>query len=210
MTRYLAVFSAFFVILLGSAAPAAADGELGISSNGASYSPTFHGPLFSSAIKWVPGDSRTATFYVRNQSTDTASLTVTLLGDHVGQLLDSGDLTVSATGGGGAFTPASNGDEQLLLLSEGIEGGDVVPVQVKVDFSYSSPNDTQLTSTDLNFRVTLTQTADVSPGDGSTGALPDTGSPDITWIGLFGSILLGTGVAIVSRRRNNPQGESHV
>lgn len=219
MKRYLAVLSAVLIVLLGSAAPATAAGELGISSDGVTYAPTFTGPLFSSAITWVPGDSRTATFYVRNQSPDLASLSVKLLGDHMGELLDSGDITVAATGGGGASVPASDGNEQLLLLASGIAGGQVVPVQITVDFSYGSPNDTQFESTDLKFKVTLTQSSTTPPdngggngnGNGGSGSpLPNTGAPQVTWIVILGSILLGTGLAITSRRRNNPQGESHV
>lgn len=223
MKRYLAVLFAVLIAMFSTAAPAAATGELGISSDGVTYTPTFHGPLFSSAIKWVPGDSRTATFYVRNQSPNLASLSVTILGNHVGELLDSGDITVNATGGGGVASPVSSGNEQLLLLAAGISGGQVVPVNVTVDFNENSPNVTQYLSTDMNFRVTLTQSATTprdngggngngsgSGSNGSTSLLPNTGAPNITWIVALGSILFGTGIAIVSRRRQTHQGESHV
>lgn len=231
MKRYLTILFAVIIALFATAAPAAAAGELGISSDGVSYSPTFNGPLFSSAIRWVPGDSRTATFYVRNQSPNLASLAVTVLGDHVGDLIDSGDITVDASGGGGVSSSVSTGDEQLILIASDISAGQVVPVNITVDFAESSPNETQLRSTDLNFRVTLTQSSLTPPdngggngtdgnggngggnggdGNGSSGLLPNTGAPDITWIVVLGAILFGTGLAIVSRRRHNPQGESHV
>ncbi|MBC7595092.1 MAG: LPXTG cell wall anchor domain-containing protein [Kineosporiaceae bacterium] len=217
MKHYFAVLFAVLIAMFSTAAPAAAAGELGISSDSVTYAPTFHGPLFGTAIRWVPGDSRTATFYVRNQSPDLASLAITLLGNHIGDLLESGDVTVTATGGGGAVSPVSNGNEQLLLLASGITGGEVVPVHVTVDFNESSPNDTQMRSTDLNFRISLTQSSITPQGNGggngnngSASPLPNTGAPNITWIVALGSILLGTGIAIVSRRRQTHQGESHV
>ena len=209
MKRLVAVLLAALLATFATTAPAAAAGELGISSDGVTYTPTFHGPLFSSAIRWVPGDSRTATFYVRNQSTDDASLTVTLLGDHTGTLFDSGDITISATGGGGSSTPTSSDDEQLLLAAA-IGGGNVVPVDVTVAFNENSPNATQYLTTDMNFRVTLTQTTSTGNGGDGSGPLPDTGAPQLIWIVAFISILLGSGVAIVSRHRETHQGESHV
>lgn len=224
MKRYLAVLIAVVIAMFSTAAPAAAAGELGISSDGVHFTPTFHGPLFDSATRWVPGDSRTATFYVRNQSPDQASLAVTILGDHMGELLDSGDITITASGGGGVSSPVTNGDEQLLLLASGIDGGETVPVNVTVDFNFDSPNATQYLSTDMNFRVTLTQSSTTPPDNGggnggngggngngnSAGPLPNTGAPNIIWIVALGSILLGTGVAITSRSRHTHQGESHV
>ena len=208
MKRGLAVLLAVLVSGFVTAAPAAAADELGISSDGVTYTPTFDGPLFSSAIKWVPGDERTATFYVRNQSIDQASLTVTILGNHTGTLIDSGDITISATGGGGTSTPTSSGDEQLLL-SASIDAAQVVPVNVTVAFNENSPNATQYLTTDMNFRVTLTQTTGIG-GVGGSESLPDTGAPQLIWIVALTSILLGCGVAIVSRNRETHKGESHV
>ncbi len=225
MKRCLMTFCAVLIALVTYAAPATAAGELGVSQDGTTWAPTFSGPLFDNAIHWVPGDSRTATFFIRNQSTDTAGLAITMLGDHVGSLMDSGDITVSATGGGGVSVPTSDLGDQLLLIASDINGGEVVPIHVTVDFNENSPNDTQLLSTDLKFKVTLTQSSETNPdnpgdgngtnGDGngtngSSSPLPDTGAGQLTWIVALGSILLGTGVAIVSRHRNNEQGESHV
>lgn len=222
-----------FAVSLSLAAPASAADELGLSNDGVTFSSSLPDPLFDSAIRWVPGDSRTATFFIRNQSTDVGSLAVDVLGGHLGTLMDSGDVHITVTGGGGVSTPASDGVEHRVLTAPGITGGATFPIAVTVDFDESSTNQTQLISTDLQFRVTLTQSSPVDPGgtgsDGTgtgsgsgsgndsgngsgngSGLLPDTGAPYTTWIVALGSILLGTGIALTSRRRKNPQGESHV
>ncbi|MGA8987300.1 hypothetical protein [Aeromicrobium sp.] len=210
MKRSVAVLFSVLVALCSTAAPAAATGELGISHDGVAFAPTFHGPLFDSATRWVPGDSRHATFYVRNQGGTPARMSVDLLGDHVGDLLDSGDLTVTASAGGTSGSTTSDRQRRLITLTE-VAADEVVPVVVSIDFAFSSPNDTQLRSTDLSFRINLSQTSAVlDDGDGRpNGPLPDTGGLPL-WIFAFGSILLGTGVAIVSRPRTSPQGASHV
>lgn len=233
MKRVVLTLLTAMVTVFVVAGPAAAASELGLSNDGVTFSSSLPDPLFDSAIRWVPGDSRTATFYVRNQSTDVGSLAVDVLGGHLGTLMDSGDIRITVTGGGGVTTPASDGIEHRVLTASGISGGATFPIAVTVDFSESSTNETQLISTDLKFRVTLTQSSPVNPGgtgtDGTgtgsgsgsgndshngsgngSGLLPDTGAPYTTWIVALGSILLGTGIAVTSRRRNNPTGESDV
>lgn len=207
MKRSSAVLFALFIAVFSAAAPAAAADELGISSDGVTFAPTFHGPLFDSAIRWVPGDTRDATFYVRNQGGTPARMSVDLLGDHVGDLLDSGDLTITASAGGESGS-TTVGEERRLITLPTVEADEIVPVTISVDFTFSSPNNTQLRSTDLIFRINLSQTAGVLGEDDEL--LPDTGAPQIIWIVALGSVLLGTGVAIVSRHRETQQGESHV
>jgi len=208
MKRNLAVLFAVLIALFSSAAPAAAAGELGISSDGVTFTPTFHGPLFDSDVRWVPGDTRSATFYVRNEGGTPARMSVDVLGDHVGDLLDSGDVTITASASSSSGSTTSGVERRLVALPQ-VAANEIVPVTVRVDFDFSSPNTTQLRSTDLRFRVNLSQTSAEVGGDDGNGPLPDTGAPTL-WTLALGAVLLGTGVAIVSRRRQTHQGESHV
>lgn len=235
MKRHAMALLAVLGMTVALAAPAAAADELGVSKDAVTWSSELPGSLFDNSTRWVPGDSRTATFYVRNQSADYGKLTIDILGDHVGTLLDLGVLHITASGGGFGIT-ASDGVERRLYMVAGIPSGDVVPINITVDFDDTSTNESQLLSTDLKFRVALSDDGRVllptpsDPADPSdpntgtqddtrtgnglyhrvTGALPNTGAPEITWITVIGSILLGIGIAVVSRRRRNPQGESHV
>lgn len=209
MKRHLLGLLAAIAAVLATVIPSQAADELGVSRNGTTWSDAFSGSIFDNAIQWVPGDSRTATFYIRNQSPNEGSLAIAMLGDHTGDLLDSGNLHVTASAASGVSVPVSNGNEQLMLNAKCIGSGVVVPITVKVDFDESSRNETRLRSTDLRFVVTLTQTSVVSPARGATASLPNTGAPNTIWIVALGSILLGIGVAVTTRRRNNPKGEAH-
>lgn len=239
MKRYAMGLLAALGMTVALAAPAAAADELGVSKDAVTWSSELPGSLFDNSTRWVPGDSRTATFYVRNQSADYGKLTIDILGNHVGTLLDLGVLHITASGGGGFGIPASDGVEHRLYMVAGIPSGGVVPINITVDFDDTSTNESQLLSTDLKFGVALSNGGSVllpppsDPADPSdpntgtqddnnvtqtgnglyhrvTGALPNTGAPEITRITVIGSILLGIGIAVVSRRRRNPQGESHV
>lgn len=214
MKRSVAVLFAVLIAVFSTAAPAAAADELGISSDGVTFTPTFHGPLFDSAVRWVPGDSRSATFYVRNQGGAPARMTVDILGDHVGDLLDSGDLTITASAGGETGS-TTDGAERRLITLPAVEPDEVVPVTISVDFDFSSPNDTQLRSTDLSFRINLSQTSAVlgegeeADDDNGNGLLPDTGAQTPLWLAALAAICIGSGAALISRRRTQPEGASH-
>jgi LPXTG-motif cell wall-anchored protein len=157
-------------------------------------------------VKWVPGDVRTATVYVKNNDDLRGLLDVDLLGDHVGDLLDSGDIHVTASAGNGTSGVASDGSERRILSNATVDGGDVIPVAVTVSFDFSSPNATQLRSTDIRLRFTLTQNEFPSAGDGN-GELPDTGAGISLWMILLGgsAVIIGAVVA----RRTTSQGVDH-
>lgn len=232
MKRYVAVFASAVMMTFALAGPASAAYDVQVSSDGTSWSSAYlPGDLFDNTIMWVPGDTRTATFYVRNTSDDPTKMSIDLLGNHLGTLLDLGAVHITAKSGKGKWTVASDGALHRLLTGTKIKAGASVPVTVNVAYDFSSSNASQLLSTDLKFRVTLTQTGsgvdlegnNQGNGDGNgsgtgtgTGSgngnadLPDTGAPNSTWIVALGSILLGIGFAVTSRRRNDPQGESHV
>ncbi|VXB40017.1 LPXTG cell wall anchor domain-containing protein [Aeromicrobium sp. 9AM] len=208
MKRLLSIVMALGVVLL--AGPASAADEIGLSRNGVTFASSLSGSLFDPAFTWVPGDVESETFYVRNQGGDTARLTVDIVGEQVSDLIESGDLKVTASSGSQAKTVSSAGDHRLLNIPD-VEADQIVPVTVTVAFEDASTNETQLLSSDLTFRINLKQTSTVLGEDDNddNGPLPDTGAPGL-WIFGLGSVLLGTGVAIVSRRRETQQGESHV
>src|SRR5688500_5683454 len=101
--------------ILLTATPAVAADEIGLSSDGGSWSSTLAQPLFDPAFRWVPGDHETASFWVRNESDDSALLDVAILGSSIDSLMETGDLTVTvaAASGGGAST--TRPDRQELL-----------------------------------------------------------------------------------------------
>ena len=230
--RSLVVLGGVVIAVSASAAPAVAADELGLSRDGKNWSSTIGGPLIGGPVRWVPGDSSTARFYVRNQAGDVGDLTVDVTGTRAGSLLDSGDIHIAARGGGGPWTSVNQGGTHRLVTSPRIPAGETRAVDVRVSLDPAATNGSQFLSADLYFRVTLT---DASIMDGPTpgsvvggptpvvdgrasvgdelaaggGKLPGTGSPELGWFAGFGAILVGIGLAL-TRRRQVVEGVEHV
>ena len=206
----LALLLAFGLVLVG-APPASAADEIGLSRNGVTFSASLSDSLFDPAFIWVPGDIESETFYVRNQGDATARLTMDILGEQVSDLIASGDLRVTAAGGGNETT-VSDAAEHRLLTIPNVEVDQIVPITVTVAFDEASTNETQLLSSDLTFRINLKQTSAVL-GEGAEedddGLLPDTGAQAPLWLAALAAIGIGSGAALISRRRTHTEGASH-
>ena len=187
-----------------SASPALAAGELGLSLDGTHWSQSISTPLFDPSFRWVPGDSEVETFFVRNQGASPGDLTIGLLSPAASDLIDSGDLHVTAKGGGGAWTTVSQSGTHRLLSATDIAEGQVSPIKVTVSFDSTSTNATQLLASELTFRITLSGSAPRN----DAADLPDTGAPDLALYAALSAILVGTGLGFV-RRRNEAQREVH-
>lgn len=196
--------TALAVLLPGQAR---AEDELDLSRDGRTWTSTIDAPLFDEAMRWVPGDSETAQFYVRGRGGTAGDLTVDVISTPSDQLLESGDLRITARGGGGAWTPVVEGGTQRLLSTPSIADGAVVPVTVTATFDAAATNMTELRATRLKFRVSLTESipdsGTTTPGHEPEAArgtlLPDAGGPALWWTAA-GVALAGLGGLIVSRR----------
>lgn len=186
-----------FLLAATTASPAIAADELGLSVDREHWTPSISTPLFDPAMRWVPGDSETATFYVRSQGGGLGDLTVDILGSTAGDLMDSGDLHITASGGGGEWKSVSAPGRHRLLTAPRIADGRIVPIRVSVTFDAASDNQTQLRASTLRFLVTLSQS---TAGSGDDQRLPDTGAPDLRLFVAISAILLGTGLGLVWRR----------
>lgn len=214
MRRLLAALLLAALALVGVPATATAAGELGLSNNGTTWSATLPSPIFDPAFRWVPGDSETGTFYIRNQSPDSGLLDLTMLASQVTELIDSGDLTVSAQVDGGDWVGVTTAGPHALITDEPVPAGAVRRINVRVDFDPASTNPTQDQRLDLRFNVALTQDTSVAPptnpggdgdgdGNGNGGSdLPNTGSGVRLWMILVGGLSIALGV-VVARRSSN-------
>lgn len=221
--RRLLLTALIALALLGatSTSAVAADGPvIELSRDGVTWSQDLDEPLFDPAMRWVPGDSETSSFFVRNQGGTAGDLAVDIIGTGNEQaLLDSGDLHVTAQGGGGEWQTVSGRGENRLLTALDLADGSVARISVNVTFDEGSTTPTQLEFASFAFRVTLSQSVDApvgddgGPGDAAGGdkgvteaivdaVLPATGAADMRWVLAIAAILLGSGSAIVvdSRR----------
>jgi LPXTG-motif cell wall-anchored protein len=213
--RWLTALAMGLLAVCGWGAPAQAAGELGLSPDGVHWAATLPAPIFDPAFRWVPGDSETASFYVRNQAKEAGALTVTMLAPAVHDLIDSGDLTVSAQFENKPFVSVTTAGAHTLVDAVTVPPKGVRKITIRVAFDPTSPNSTEDKLLDLRFGVTLTQRGSaVSPpqtgtghGNGGTGVsapggLPNTGS-DTSPLMLLLAVLLcvgGAALAVVSQR----------
>jgi LPXTG-motif cell wall-anchored protein len=219
--RILTVVALLGALLGLGTEQAGAAGEIGLSTDGVHFAGALPGPLFAPGFVWVPGDSRTATFYVKNQATTAAVLDVTMQTGPVQTLIQTGDLTIGARVDGGAYVDATTAGDHLLVDQVPVASGTIKKIDVRVTFDPASTNQSQLRQLDLRFAVQLSQDTSVLPptkgggtghghghtGGGGTvsgpGGLPGTGS-DVTPLMLAagaGLVALGLFLIGVARRR---------
>ncbi|GAB2769174.1 hypothetical protein GCM10027020_22880 [Nocardioides salsibiostraticola] len=227
--RSILVALVFAAVTLHPIAASAQTDRLGLSSDGVTFAETLKKPLFDTTIRWVPGDVRVATFYVRNQADTAGNLQVAIKRVVLDDLIETNWLKVSARAGSKPFTSVTTGGRASLVENVVINHGDVLPVRVRVELLPDAPNFTQVLSSELDLLVRLsdaraiapiTPGTNVSPGQsgelGSTdsagpsgllGILPDTGNPLTWWTIPLALFLIITGAFLALRRRTEPEEE---
>lgn len=208
---------ALVLVALTPAAAHAAD-ELGLSNDGATWSGSLEQPLFDSAIRWVPGDSRSESFFVRNQAQEDGELSVRVLAVTRDDLLDTGDLQVSARAGEGPWSRVDEPGTHVLVQRD-LAVGERERVDVRVELDPASTNVSQLRMLDLQLDARLTQSLPDAVGDrddevasggaerapgtggqlGTGGLLPSTGGI-ASWILLLAGVSVVAGTATLVRR----------
>jgi LPXTG-motif cell wall-anchored protein len=215
--------------LLGASVAYAAD-EIGLSDDGVTWSSGLDAPLFDPDVRWVPGDSRTESFFVRNEGPSGASLTIVARSADEDDLLSDDHIDLRARADGGAWVELRNGVASTRLNEREIEQDGVVEVDVNATFDPTSTNRSQVRRLALDLRVRLADAAgtdgesdaDADGGadadlDGSgvdadldppareeaTGALPGTGTTTEQWILLLGAALVLAGTSLAVRRRDH-------
>jgi LPXTG-motif cell wall-anchored protein len=131
-----------------------------------------------------------------------------------GDLMTSGDLSVSAQVDGGTWVSASTADNTHVLIDNApVPSKAVVKVNVRIDFASTSTNVTQDRLVGLAFDVSLTQGALVlapTTGGGhghggvsAPGSLPNTGNDVSPLTIILGALLcaVGAGLALLGQRR---------
>ncbi|EFQ83860.1 LPXTG-motif cell wall anchor domain protein [Aeromicrobium marinum DSM 15272] len=187
------------VLALLVSSPAAADPRIGLSNDGVTFGQGLAQPLYDPEVRWVPGDTRGSSFFVRNQAGEAAFLSIDVLGSEVDSLLETGDLTISARGADGPWRDISTTGTQRLVEDLGISSGQVTRVDVEVSFAPESVNQSQTKQLELDFRVRLTQDPN-GVVDIDDGVLPGTGGAPLPAL-IIGLALLGGGIIATSRRR---------
>ncbi len=191
------------------AAAAHADDELGVSLDGVTWAHEITAPLFDPSFRFVPGDSETTTFLVRNEGPSQGVLSVEVAAQDPDGLLADDQFLVEARVDGGAWTPVEPGATTVAPAELPVPVGSSVPVDLRATFDPASTRMDEVIP--VQVRVVLSEDGSVGGvdeddgGDGQVGgvdegALPDTGSPFGAGLLLLAAALLGSGVALVRRR----------
>ncbi|MEG9226178.1 hypothetical protein [Aeromicrobium sp. Sec7.5] len=205
--RALIVTAVAASAVLAPSAAQAAD-EVEFSDDGAAWSSSLPDPVFDPAFRWVPGDSQTASFFVRNNGPSAALMTIEARSADTDELLADDDIDLQARVAGGSWVALDNGVITGPLTQGSIARGDVVEVQVNATFDPDATNQSQTRRLPLTFTVTL---AEALEGDGTGGGLlPGTGAKVGFWtltLALGASVIGG---AIVVRRWTFVSESTHV
>lgn len=223
-----AAVTALVLVTFVPALAHAAD-EIEFSHDGVTWSSTLSDPLFDPARRWVPGDTHSASLWVRNLGPTAASVTIDVRSADPDELLSRDDIALSARAAGGAWVDLDNGAPRRLLTAMAT-GGDV-RIDIEARFDPDSPNRSQRASASLDFTVTLSQIdpdapdpdpddpddPDRPPGDpeppgepprsgdptDSPGLLPKTGASVTVGSLLIGAVLMFIGAALIRRREES-------
>lgn len=222
MIRSLAVTAALATLaVVGAAAPASADDEIGLSRDGVSWSRQLDAPLFDEGFLWVPGDVEQESFLVRNDGPSDGELVVDVLADDPDGLLASDAFLLEARIGTGEWVEVAAGSTALAPTVLDVPEGGRTQVTVRGTFA-AETTDHMDEIAPFRVRVTLSEDGDIGgevdddgDGGGEVGgqdALPDTGSPlgaGVVWVA---AALIGAGIALVrpgrERRREVARGQA--
>jgi hypothetical protein len=190
--------------------PASQRTDVGLSVDGVHYQGDLDGPLFDPLARWVPGEVRRSSFWVRNQASGPGDLTVDLLARSPRTLIDSGYLSIAARAGDGPWRAVETGGAMRLFTTRDLPSKAELPVTVRITLSPDAHNGTMVLATALDLRVTLTDARASGnaggPGgsdgpEGPGGLLPGTGSPTSWWLLPLGLLLVAGGASQLARRR---------
>lgn len=209
----------FAAFLAPSAAHA--DDKIGLSWDGTNWSSRLTGSLFDPSVRWVPGDVRTAAFHVRNQAGDGATVAIAVESTDRDHLLRDDDIRLEARVGGADWVPLDRIGTGFRINESVLQAGESTRVQVRATFDPAATNQSQRSELRMRFRIVLTDahaatddpsdnetegTGDDDGDDTVSGVLPDTGAPAVGWLIVVAGVMLGVGLALMRRRREEPDG----
>lgn len=218
MRRRLTVIATLVAAVLAVGAGTSADAAtqpVQLSNDGRTWAPDLDRPLFDPAVRWVPGDVRRATFWVRNAGPTVGSLTVTARVQDADGLLAEDAISLRMRTTAAAWTTVVPGTTASLGQ---LARNDRTQVEVTATFDSGSGDDTMRRTLHFVLDVRLAgatgaaatgpnaghppSAGSTAPGGGGLGGLlPNTGDPVTWWLCLLAALSLGGGAALVVRSK---------
>lgn len=202
--RFASLVAAAVLAVCASAAPARADGEIGLSSDGVTWVRQLTTPLYDAGFAWVPGDVEERSFRVRNDGPSAGELTVDVVAGDPQAFLASPDLLLEARVGSGPWVEVVPGTTHLQPAVLDIAKGADTSVTVRGTLRAETTGHMDEIAP-FEVRVTMSEDGDVGgqeegEDDGEvsgSAALPDTGGPFGVGVIWLAAGLVGAGIALV-------------
>jgi LPXTG-motif cell wall-anchored protein len=198
VTRAAACLAVMTCLTL-TAGPAIASDDIGLSRDAVTWASELSDGLFDGAFTWVPGDSETESFYVRNQGPTDAVMVIEARSADSDDLLSNEDIKLRARVDGGTWADLENGAPTKSIRLHRIGKDDVVHVDVNATLNPTSTNQSQNKTLDLTLTVTLAETLQSGRGNSHHDVLPATGVQISNWLVILAGVMLTLGARLVLR-----------
>ncbi len=146
MFRVLCWIVLVLAVLTAGAGAARADDEVGLSLDGHTWTADLNRPLFDPAMRWIPGDVETRSFWVRNDGPAKASMKIGVRTTDPDALFAQDDILIDARVRGGRWAPLSHGRGTRALTDRTLAKGGRVRVDLRVTFVPEATNRTELSA----------------------------------------------------------------
>jgi LPXTG-motif cell wall-anchored protein len=208
LLRAIAAVVAMVTVALGAPAPAIAAEGISFSRDGVTWTPSLPSPLFDDAVRWVPGDSRTAVFYLRNDSGADARLQVDVRTRDLDDLMRVGDLEIASRVDDGPWGAVSAPGTHRTADGSAAAGS-VHVIEMRVTLPAESDARSQTLRVGFDVLVTLSH-EDIGVETSPSGAgLPTTGGTVDAALLLTGAsaVMIGGALLAGRRRRRRSRGD---
>lgn len=157
MRRVIMLVIAVVGMSIAIATPTRDTAGISLSGDGISWGTSLSRPVFEESTRWVPGDVRTAEFFIRSDAPTPGRLEVDLLTQAQGEMTGKRALQIEARIADGAWQPATDFG-RVGLFVDSVEPGAKVRVEVRVGFSPKATNRTKRLQVSVHSQISLQPT----------------------------------------------------
>lgn len=187
-------------IAAGSSVGTAGPG-VDLSRDRTSWAAAIDTPMFLPELAWSPGEQRTSTFFVRNDTDREVTVEVSLSRSGTAEAGLDDYLLLTASTPGGVDRTIGGGDDRLLRLRD-LAPRSVAPVTLEAALSPDAPPGTEVPGDVVDFRVALQ--AARPPAQGDSRGLWESARLELAPLFLGLALVAAAVVASRTRRRRRP------
>lgn len=178
MRRAIMLIIAMLGMTIVIATPTKDSSGISLSDDGTNWGSSLSRPLFDETIRWVPGDVRTADFYIRSDAPVATKLDVELF-SHAKHARMGRDVQLEARVGDAEWQPANSFGNALLTVQP-MAPRSKVRIEVRASFAGRSTNRPERLQLEIRLQISLTPLSGVRTAAANPRALASTGPVPLT------------------------------